>query len=253
MKIIAFEESVDFAILGTEKLFSKLKSHELSHQGRPNQNACFTSKALITSAHVGGHVANPTNIVSSALELALSSVAAASDEQYESIPDDKIALRARKFHALHKFHEERTRSPKAYFKCGDTTHFITDCPKRKKFDSSNKYDYANRNDSNNKGDNKKKNRFGDNNKKEKFQKIMSRACATLSDFDFSSEDSSSSEEDEKIKCKKGDFTGLCLMGKCSRKDSDSDVSDDLSFESLSFKIVELENALYNQVALQGFP
>jgi hypothetical protein len=70
----------------------------------------------------------------------------------------------------------------------------------------------------------------------------------LSDFDFSSEDSSSSEEDEKIKCKKGDFTGLCLMGKSSRNDSnsDSDVSDDLSFKSLSLRVVELENALWNQ-------
>jgi hypothetical protein len=75
---------------------------------------------------------------------------------------------------------------------------------------------------------------------------MSRACATLSDFNFSSEDSSSSEEDEKIKCKKGNFTELCLMGKSSRNDSDSDVSDDLSFESLSSKVVELENALWNQ-------
>jgi hypothetical protein len=44
----------------------------------------------------------------------------------------------------------------------------------------------------------------------------------LSDFDFSSEDSSSSEEDEKTKCKKGDFTSLCLMGKSSRNTSDSD-------------------------------
>jgi hypothetical protein len=75
---------------------------------------------------------------------------------------------------------------------------------------------------------------------------MSRACAALSDFDFLSEDSSSSEEDEKIKCKKGDFIGLCLMGKSSQNDSDSDVSDDLSFKSLSFKVVELENALCNQ-------
>jgi hypothetical protein len=77
---------------------------------------------------------------------------------------------------------------------------------------------------------------------------MSRACAALSDFDFSSEDSSSSEEDENIKCKKGDFTGLCLMGKSSwnGSDSDSDVSDDLSFKSISPKVVELENALCNQ-------
>jgi hypothetical protein len=73
---------------------------------------------------------------------------------------------------------------------------------------------------------------------------MSQACATLSDFDFSSEDSSSSEEDEKPKCKKG----LCLMGNSSRNisDFDSDVSDDLSFESLSLRVAELENALCNQ-------
>jgi hypothetical protein len=64
--------------------------------------------------------------------------------------------------------------------------------------------------------------------------------------DFLSEDSSTSEEDEKIKCKKDDFTGLCLIGKSSQNDSDSDVSDDLSFESLSYKVVDLENALCNQ-------
>jgi hypothetical protein len=74
---------------------------------------------------------------------------------------------------------------------------------------------------------------------------MSRACAILSDFDFSSDDSSSSEEDEKFKCKQGNFTRLCLIGKSSRNifDSDSDVSEDLLFESLSLKIAELENAL----------
>jgi hypothetical protein len=73
-------------------------------------------------------------------------------------------------------------------------------------------------------------------------------CAALSDFDFSSEDSSSSEKDEKPKCKKADFTNLCLMGKSSRNvsDSDSDVSEDLSFESVSLKVAELENALCNQ-------
>jgi hypothetical protein len=61
-----------------------------------------------------------------------------------------------------------------------------------------------------------------------------------------SEDSSSLEEDEKIKCKKGDFTELCLMGKSSRNNFDSDVSGDLSFESLSSKVVKLENVLCNQ-------
>jgi hypothetical protein len=45
------------------------------------------------------------------LEFALPSLAAASDEQYESILNDEIALLVRKFHALHKFCKERRRSP----------------------------------------------------------------------------------------------------------------------------------------------
>jgi hypothetical protein len=142
MKIASLEEFADFATLDTEKLFSKLKSHELSRKGRSNHDASHTSKAFITSAHVGGHDANPTNTnVSSALEFALSSLSVSSDEQYESIPDDETTLLARKFRVLHKFCKERRRSPRGYFKCGDTTHFITDYPKRKKLDSSsNKYD-----------------------------------------------------------------------------------------------------------------
>jgi hypothetical protein len=171
MKITALEKSNDFATLDTEKLFTKLKSHELSRKGPPNHDVSLTSKALITSAHVGGHDANPTNTtVLSALEFALSSLATAFDEQYESNPDDKITLLVRKFCALHKFHKEKRRSPTGCFECGNTTHFIADCPKRKKLDSCNKYDYIKRNDYS-KGDDKKKHRFGDN--KKKLQKFMS--------------------------------------------------------------------------------
>jgi hypothetical protein len=134
----------------------------------------------------------------------------ASNEQYESIPDDEIVLLVRKFRTLHKFCKERRRSPRGCFECGDTTH----CPKRKKLDSSsNKYDYTKKNDYS-KGDDKKKYRFEDK-KKKKFQKMMSQVCAALSNHDFSSHDSSNSEEDEKVKRKPGDFTDLCLMGKSS--------------------------------------
>jgi hypothetical protein len=144
---------------------------------------------------------------------------------------------------LHRFRKERRRSPRGCFECSDTTHFITDCPKRKMFDSSNKYNYNNRNDSSDKGEGKKKYHFGD---KKKFQKMMSRVCAALSDLDFSSNDSFSSEEHERPKSKTDDFTGLCLMGKSSRHISDSDVSDDSSLEGLSLRVDELENALCNQ-------
>jgi hypothetical protein len=167
MKFTALEESADFAILDTEKLFSRLKSHELSRKDRSNHDASLTSKAFITSAHVGGHDANPTNTtVSSALEFALSSLVVASHEQYESTPNDEIALLVRKFLTLHKFRKERRRSPRGCFVCSDTTHFIANYPKRKKLDSSNKYNYTNQNDSNSKCDDKKY-RFGDK-KKKKF-------------------------------------------------------------------------------------
>jgi hypothetical protein len=82
---------------------------------------------------------------------------------------------------MHKFWKERrrnSRNSRGCFECGDTTHFIVDCPKRKKYDfsnkkdCSNKNDYNNRNDYNNKNDSKKKNRFGDK-KKNNIKKIMS--------------------------------------------------------------------------------
>jgi hypothetical protein len=167
MKITALEESADFATLDTKKLFSKLKSYELFRKGHPNHDASFSSKALIIGARVSGHVANPTNTTnSSVLEFALSSFCAASDEQYENIPDDEIDLLVRKFQALHRFRKERRRSPKCCFKCDDTTHFIADCTKRKKLDSSsNKYNYNNRIDSSDKGEGKKKYRFGDKKKR----------------------------------------------------------------------------------------
>jgi hypothetical protein len=80
MKITALEESTDFVTLDIEKLFSKLKSHELFRKGRSNHDASLSSKALITSARVGGHDANPTNTVSSDLEFALSSLVVICDE-----------------------------------------------------------------------------------------------------------------------------------------------------------------------------
>jgi hypothetical protein len=90
------------------------------------------------------------------------------------------------------FDKERKRSPRGCFECGDTIHFITDCPKRKKFNSFNKYNYSNQNDSSDKGEGKKKYCFREKKKKKKFQKMMFRAYATLSDLDFSSDDSFSS-------------------------------------------------------------
>jgi hypothetical protein len=80
MKITALEKNVDFTTLITEKLFSILKSHELSRKDHPNYDASFSSNALITSAHIDDHDANSTNAISSALKFTLSSLPAASHE-----------------------------------------------------------------------------------------------------------------------------------------------------------------------------
>jgi hypothetical protein len=84
MKITTLEESADFATLDTKKLFSKLKSYELSHKGHPNHDDSLTSKVLITSACVGGHDANPTNTISSTSQFDLSTLAGAFDEPTSS-------------------------------------------------------------------------------------------------------------------------------------------------------------------------
>jgi hypothetical protein len=142
MKITDLEESADFVSLDTEKLFSKLKCHELSRKDHHNHDAFLISKTFITSDRIGGHDANLSNTtVPSALEFTLSSLVVTSDEQYESISNGEIALLTRKFRALHKFHKEIGRSPRGCFECSGTTHFITKCSKRKKHDSSsNKYE-----------------------------------------------------------------------------------------------------------------
>jgi hypothetical protein len=93
-------------------------------------------------------------------------LAAASNKQCKSIPDDKIALLARKFRALLKYHKERRRLPRRCFECSNTTHFIARYPKRKKLDSSNKYNYNNWNDYS-KGNNNLKYHFRDKKKKKK--------------------------------------------------------------------------------------
>jgi hypothetical protein len=75
--------------------------------------------------------------------------------------------------------------------------------------------------------------------------MMSRVCTTLSNLDFSSDNSSSSKEDEKPKRKPENFTGLCLMGKSSSHifDSNSNVNNDLFPDSLYLRVTEFESAL----------
>jgi hypothetical protein len=148
MKITSLEESADFATLDTEKLFSKLKSHELSRKGRPNYDALFTSKALITSTRIGGHDANPTNTSSPSLEFALSSFLQLLMSNMRAFLTTRLPCLQKKFGRCTSFGrrgEETLETPKRK----------NNRPKRKK---KNNY--------------KKKNHFGDK-KKKNTKKIMS--------------------------------------------------------------------------------
>jgi hypothetical protein len=52
--------------LDTKKMFSKLKSHVLSSKCHPNHDASF-SKTFVTGTCAGGHVANPTTLLTDRL------------------------------------------------------------------------------------------------------------------------------------------------------------------------------------------
>jgi hypothetical protein len=60
MKITALEESADFATLDTEKLFNKLKSHELSRKGRPNHLLLLVRILLLVLVLVAMMLTPPT-------------------------------------------------------------------------------------------------------------------------------------------------------------------------------------------------
>jgi hypothetical protein len=111
MKITTLEESADFATLNTEKLFSKIKSRELSHKGRPNHGASFTSKALITSARVDDHDANPTNIISPSLGFSLSSLAQSPISNMRAFPTMRLSCLQRNFERCTSFGRRGKETP----------------------------------------------------------------------------------------------------------------------------------------------
>ena len=54
VKITALEDSSDFATLTCEKLFSKLKTHEIAKKSRANtENPSSSSLALVSSSRGG--------------------------------------------------------------------------------------------------------------------------------------------------------------------------------------------------------
>jgi hypothetical protein len=100
IKNTVLDEFADFATLDTEKLFSKLKSHELSRKGH-----LLLVRLLLLVLMLVAMWLTPPILLTHLLWSLLSSLSAASDEQYKSIPNDEITLLVRKFRAFHRFHK----------------------------------------------------------------------------------------------------------------------------------------------------
>jgi hypothetical protein len=233
MKITALEESTDFATLDTEKLFSKLKSHELSRKGSPNHDASLTSKDFITSTRVGGHVAPQTlltHLLWSLLylpyvQLLMSSTRASPTTRSPCWQGSsaRCTYSARRggglLGAVSSVVTPPTSSPTAPRGRSSTPPTSTT--------TTIGTTQATR------------------------ARVRRSTTSGTRRRRSSRSDDSSSKEDERPKRKMGDFTGLCLMGKSSHHISDSDVSDDSSPEGLSLRVVKHENALCNQDKLLG--
>ena len=84
------------------------------------------------------------------------------------------------------------------FECGNSDHYVADCPKKKgKNDYVKRNDYNEKYDSYNRFDKKKKNHYSRREKaSRKIKKAITRACvASLSDVNFSSSSGGSSSSE----------------------------------------------------------
>ena len=151
----------------------------------------------------------------------------------DSALDEDLALLAMKFKRMYNNRRDRKGgNSRGCFECGDSDHYVADCPKKKgKNDYVKRNDYSKKYDSHNHFDNKKKNHYSRRDKaSRKIKKAIARAyVAALSDVDFSSSSggSSSSEDEEarpKGKKKNNDFTGLCFMARATRSSLTSTVT-----------------------------
>ena len=163
--------------------------------------------------------------------------------------DKDLALVARKFKYMYNNRRDRKGgNSRGCFECGDSDHYVADCPKKKgKNEYVKRNDYSKKYDSHNRFDNKKTNHFSRRDKtSRKIKKAIACACvAVLNDVDFSSSDGdslSSEEEDARPKGKKKnkDFTGLYFMARGNEELSGTD-SNTSKVDTMKALLTKLSN------------
>jgi hypothetical protein len=108
------------------KLFSKLKSAEVDQAMTAKIEGPIDSHSV---ALIGGSKGK-TNANPSTRMFSLSSSMSMSDEEFDVLGEDELALLTRWFERLHKNRVNMRRNTRTCFQCGKPGHFVADCSEK---------------------------------------------------------------------------------------------------------------------------
>jgi hypothetical protein len=252
-KVETILEFENYTTLMVNELFSKLKSAEVDRGLTARLESLTDSHSL---ALVGGEVAK-SNANASSRMYTLFSLMSLSNEEFDVLGEDELALLTRRFERLHENRVNTRRTARTCFRCGKPCHFVTDCLEKMESKDNYKDDYKHRSSKDDKYRSRCDHKHKNKNKDERWSRkkdgrgMKARAMLGATDVDSNSAYSSSSSsscEDEGDQCKNRkaskNLSGLsCYAGdgfcgvarsfgskKSHQSDSDSDSEDEVRDE-----------------------